>query len=374
MKSEELCEVLQNEGLNFFTGVPDSTFGGFVNLLQDMNGNNLTHVIASDECEAIAIAAGYYLATSNPAVVYMQNSGEGHALNPLASLCDKAIYSIPLIMMIGWRGEPGQKDEPQHEVMGKVMLPLLETLGIPYRIVPSDIGDAKKVIMEMKNTAVENSIPVALIIRQGAIENYLSSDQENRIYEMTREDAIKTIVDSLTGAEAVVSTTGKTSRELFEYRTAKGNKPIDFYTVGSMGCAAAIGLGIALKKIDKRIFIFDGDGSVIMHMGTLATIGHCKPDNYYHIVFDNAAYDSTGGQPTVSPTLDLAKVALGCGYNHARTVFTKNALMAEISTLRERKGPVMIIVKITKGTRADLGRPSITPLRNKEYFMDYLLK
>lgn len=374
MKSEELCKVFQNEGLTFFTGVPDSTFSGFVNLLLGMNGNGVTHVIASNECEAVAIASGYHLATGSLAVVYMQNSGEGHVLNPLTSLCDKAVYSIPLIMMIGWRGEPGQKDEPQHEVMGKVMLPLLEILNIPYCMVPDNIGDAKYVIAEMKNKAVENKNPVALIIRQGTIENCGLLNLENSIYDMNREDAIKTIVDNLTGMEVIVSTTGKTSRELFEYRISRDKEPIDFYTIGSMGCAASIGLGIALEKKNKMIYVFDGDGSVIMHMGTLATIGHCKPDNYYHIVFDNSAYDSTGGQPTTSPALDFGKIALGCGYNYVKTVFTKNELMTEINLIRDIRGPVMVIVKIKKGARANLGRPSISPIKNKEYFMEYLSK
>jgi phosphonopyruvate decarboxylase len=370
---EELYIIFKRLGIDFFAGVPDSTFKDWMKFLADEHGKRLTNVVACNECEAVAVTSGYYLKTGKIGVVYMQNSGEGKTVNPLTSLCDKEVYSIPLILMIGWRGEPGKKDEPQHKKMGRIMLPLLDTLEIPYKILPEDIEESEKVIAEMKKKAEKNSAPVAIIIKSDMFEVYSSKNNIKMDYEMTREDAIKSILDELEGNEAIISTTGKTSRELFEYRESNGQgHDKDFLTVGSMGCSVSIANGIALSNIKKPIFVFDGDGAVIMQMGALATIGHYKPKNLYHIIFDNESHDSTGGQPTVSSTLDFEKIALACGYNGAKTLKTKDEIKIAIKDIKTKCGPQMLVVKVNKGARKDLGRPTSTPIENKKAFMDFL--
>jgi len=370
---ENLFKIFNENNLTFFTGVPDSTFKGWMSFLEKHHGKRLTQVIATNECEAVGIAAGYHLSTGNVGVVYLQNSGEGKTINPLTSLCDSEVYSIPLILLIGWRGEPGKKDEPQHKKMGRVMLPLLETLEIPYEFLPGSYQDAKKIISKIKQVAVNTKSPVALIVKKGIIpsekENVPTKDAGDL---MTREEAIKTIINSLTGNEIIVSTTGKTSRELFEYRLKRNEKPHDFYTVGSMGCASSISLGISLQKPDKKVFVFDGDGALLMQMGSLATIGHYKPRNFTHILFDNRAHDSTGGQKTVSESADFSQIALSCGYRNVEVVDQKKMLVDSVKVIMNFTGPNMIIVKVLKGSRKNLGRPTTTPIENKKNFMRFL--
>jgi len=368
----ELFYAFKKNDLTFFTGIPDSTFKSWMTFLTDWHGRGLTNIVACNECEAVAIATGYHLSTGKIAVVYMQNSGEGKVVNPITSLCDPDVYSIPVVLMIGWRGEPGKKDEPQHKKMGRIMLPLLRTLDIPYVILPEDGNGIEKVISEIKETAKENRAPVAIVIKRDTIGSYETGKTREAYLEMTREDAIKLLLSKFDGTEVIVATTGKTSRELFEYRREMNQTPSDFYTVGGMGCAASIALGIAIEKPLRKVFVFDGDGSVLMQMGSLSTIGHYKPRNFHHILFDNEAHDSTGGQMTVSSTVNFEKVALGCGYRHVKTVRTRNELLNEIDYMKSLEGPQMIITKIKKGARADLGRPTSTPMENKKVFMKFL--
>jgi len=370
---EALFDVFSKNGITFFSGVPDSTFKDWMKFLSRHHGEKLTNIIACNECEAIALVSGYYLATRKIGVVYMQNSGEGKAVNPLTSLCDSDVYSIPLIMMIGWRGEPGKKDEPQHKKMGRVMIPLLETIEIPYEIMPDEIDKAAIVIANMVNISQNGKTPVALIIKRNTFETYdfenmdlTGSSSED---SMDREEAIKVTVESLAGDEIIVSTTGKTSRELFEYRVQRGEDPRDFYSVGSMGCATSIANGIAISKKHKKVVIFDGDGAVLMQMGSLATVGYYNAKNLYHIIYDNNSYDSTGGQPTTANRVDFEKIAIGCNYKGAVTVKTKAELMNAVNNLKNFEGPHMIIVKVKKGSRKNLGRPTKTPIENKEEFM-----
>jgi len=373
ISSEELFNIFKKNNLTFFTGVPDSTFKGWMSFLEYEHGKKLTQIIATNECEAVGIASGYHLSTGKIGVLYMQNSGEGKTINPLTSLCDPEVYGIPIILMIGWRGEPGKKDEPQHKKMGRVMIPLLETLEIPYRFLPSSIKDAETIISEVKSIAIKQKSPVAIIVKKGIIspENInIDSMNDNNHVLMTREDAIKTIINSLTGNEIIVSTTGKTSRELFEYRIERKENPRDFYTVGGMGCAASIALGIALQKSERKVLIFDGDGAALMQMGTLATIGHYKPKNFTHMFFDNEAHDSTGGQTTVSRTVDFEQIALACGYNHVSSVKLKEELVNALKKIWSCNGPHMIIVNVKKGARKNLGRPTTSPIENKERFME----
>jgi phosphonopyruvate decarboxylase len=370
---QELFNIFYKNDLTFFTGVPDSTFKSWMSFLENEHGKKLTQIIAANECEAVAIASGYYLSTGKIGVVYMQNSGQGKTVNPLTSLCDPEVYSIPVILMIGWRGEPRKKDEPQHKKMGKLMIPLLKILDIPYKIITSNSAELEKVISEMKKIAMENKTPVALIVKKGMIySNTLYKDNNKKHFEMNREEALKTIIDGLSGSEIIISTTGKTSRELFEYRIMHKEKPRDFYTVGGMGCAASIALGIALQKPKKKVFVFDGDGSIIMQMGALATIGHYHPTNINHIIFDNESHDSTGGQKTVSGTVDFEKIALACDYKNVICVEHKIDLKQAIKKIISLDGPNMIIVKVNKGSRKNLGRPTTTPQENKEQFMKFI--
>jgi phosphonopyruvate decarboxylase len=366
----DLANVFKKNDLIFFTGVPDSTFKDWMKFLSDEN--DLTNIVTCNECEAIAVSTGYHLATEKIGIVYMQNSGLGKTVNPITSLASKEVYAIPIILMIGWRGQPGEKDEPQHKMMGRIMLQLLDTLEIPHKILADNIEEAEKIIIEMKKITEEKKSPVAIIVKENIFEKYIPKNISETYYEMSREDAIKTITDNIDNTSVIISTTGKTSRELFEQRIIRGEKPKDFYTVGSMGCSASIAAEIALQKPERKIYCLDGDGAVLMQMGALSTIGSYKPKNFIHIILDNASYDSTGGQPTNSENVNFEQVAIACSYNHVKTVKTKNDLVNSINETKLIEGPNMIIVKVNKGARKDLGRPTLTPVENKETFMKFL--
>lgn len=375
MKCTELWNIFKKNNLTFFTGVPDSTFKNWMSFLDDMHSSELTNRIAAIERDAVGWAAGYHIATGKIGVVYMQNSGLGNIVNPITSLSDPEVYGIPMLLMIGWRGEPGKRDELQHIKMGKITLGLLDLLGIKYCILPNNFAKAHNEIQNAKEYMEKTNTPYALIIQEGIIEDYQKNKKNEQDYEMKREDAIKTIIDTLTGDELIISTTGKTSRELFEYRKEKNfGHQNDFLMVGSMGLASSFGAELALQKSDKTVFVFDGDGALIMSAGALSTIGHYAPKNFYHIVFDNESHESTGGQPTASKTMDFDKLAIANGYTGAVIVQTKEKLIAEIERMQDTKGPRMLIVKIKKGARDNLGRPTITPQENKKVFTDFIQK
>ncbi len=369
MKCEELWKIFKDENLTFFTGVPDSTYKSWMSFLDNKTGKGLTNIIASNECEAIGIAAGYHLATNEVGIAYMQNAGLGKTVNPITSLADKEVYSIPMLLLIGWRGEPGKKDEPQHKKMGRITLPLLNVLEIPYSILPSNEEEARMTIKTVKNKIKNNNSPYALIVKKGTLDPFISTDiEEEEEYELRREEVIKIIIDNIKDKYVIVATTGKTSRELFEIRMMRKEQPKDFYTIGSMGCASSISLGIALNS-SKKTLILDGDGATLMQMGTLATIGYYKPENLHHIIFDNHCHESTGGQPTVSKIVQYDKIALSCGYNSTKTIFNRKELMNYINVIDKIKCPSLAIIKVRKGSRSDLGRPTITPYENKISFM-----
>jgi len=373
IRCEELFDVFERNEITFFTGVPDSTFKDWMKYLAANHGKKLTNIASCNECEAVALAAGYHLATGRIGVVYMQNSGLGKTVNPLTSLCDPEVYSIPMLMMIGWRGGAGKTDEPQHKKMGRITLPLLETLEIPFWILPDEIRQAEKTISELIHTACSLEKPVAMIVKTGTFERFEAekADVEDATAGqlMTREEAIGILLENLDPDAVVVSTTGKTSRELFEQRVRRGEQSKDFYTVGSMGCASSIANGIALFKKEKKIFVLDGDGAVLMQMGSLATIGYYGAENLCHILFDNNSYESTGGQPTTASKMDFEKIALGCNYKTAATVKTEIELQNALDRLKQSKGPHLMIVKVKKGSREDLGRPTKTPAENKRDFI-----
>ena len=300
----------------------------------------------------------------------MQNSGLGNTVNPITSLTDECLYNIPMLLLIGWRGEPGKHDEPQHLKMGKLTLPLLELLGIKYSLLANDMSCAKEAISEAKKYMESTNNSYALIIKEGVLEEYRQQHAPSNNYKMKREEAIKAIVDMLDQNDLIVSTTGKTSRELFEYRENKkcghGN---DFLMVGSMGLAHIFGAEVALQRPQRKVFIFDGDGALIMSAGALSTIGYYAPTNFYHIVFDNEAHESTGGQPTTSSATNFVSLALANNYKWAQKVTTKADLEKALLNTRNMEGPLMLVVKIAKGSRQNLGRPTTAPSETKHSFM-----
>lgn len=374
IKCEDFFSILKEKDLTFFTGIPDSTFKDWMKFLSDNDGVNLKNLIACNECEAIALAAGYHLSTDNIGIVYMQNSGLGKAINPLTSLCDPDVYSIPVLLMIGWRGEPGKIDAPQHKKMGKITLPLLETLDIPYCILEPNPDVIKNEIEKALTYFKEKQGPYALIIKRNFFSEYLVKKEKSSKYELSREQAIKIIMENIDENILIVSTTGYTSRELFESRELTNKDHFRcFYNIGSMGCASSIGLGIALNRKEK-IVILDGDAAAIMQMGVFSTIGKYSPINILHIIFDNQAHESTGGQPTNSSTINLLQVALACNYKSGQIVNTKEELIHVIRDVKNKEGPILILIKIKMGSRSNLKRPDKPPTEYKEEFMNFLRK
>ena len=368
VNAEEFLSEFLKLGLNHFTGVPDSTLKEWMSLL-DNNQSVFENRIAANEGAAIAHAAGYYLATKKVSVVYLQNSGLGNCVSPLTSLTDPEVYSIPLIIVMGWRGKPGLKDEPQHRKMGAIMVEILDALDIPYSILND--GTYKEQIESAKIEAEKNLKPYALIVEPSFFHSTASEKINSRQVGINREIAIKCIVNSIDVDDLIVSTTGKASRELYEVCTnhSRGHNN-NFYNVGSMGHVSAIGLEIAINNKNK-VYILDGDGSLIMHMGTLATIGHYNPKNLIHIIFDNNSHESTGGQPTVSETLDIRLVLESCGYK--KITYVQTLLELEDSLLLPITELTGIVVQTKKSSRKNLGRPTDTPEKTKLRFMEKII-
>ena len=367
-------QELINNNINFFTGVPDSLLQSICAYISDHTSKEY-NIIAANEGGAIALGAGYHLATGRIPLIYMQNSGIGNAINPLLSLVDTKVYSIPMLLMIGWRGEPGVKDEPQHIKQGEVTIKLLESMGILYEILPDNFTETKDVINESIEYIRKNNCPLAFVIKNNLFEPYELHNKITTNFEMNRESAIKVSVDLLDGDDIVVSTTGKTSRELYEYREQLNqDHDKDFLTVGSMGHASQIALGIAIQKPNKRVFCFDGDGAVIMHSGSLGIIGAAAPKNYKHIVFNNGAHDSVGGQPTIGYNTNFTDLAKVFNYRHVFFASSIAELKNKIIELKNSVGPSLLEIKINRGARPDLGRPNINPIENKDIFTKSIQK
>lgn len=374
IRPEFFINTLGKYGIDFFAGVPDSLLKNICAYITD-HFNAEHNIITANEGAAIGLAAGHYLATGKPACVYMQNSGEGNTVNPLASLTDKEVYNIPVLLVIGWRGLPGVHDEPQHVKQGKITTGLLDVMGVDYEVLSKD-EDKASLQIDKAAKALQNKDVFALVIEKDTFEDYKLQKVENNDLSLSREEAIQTVAAALGAKDVIVSTTGMISRELFEYRTAmnQGHER-DFLTVGSMGHASQIALGIALEKKDRKVWCFDGDGATIMHMGSLAIVASKKPSNYIHVVFNNGAHDSVGGQPTVGLKIDLPAVAKAVGYNATYSVSTKEQLQKLLQDISSAKqGPVLLEIKVKKGNRKDLGRPTTTPIENKEALMNFLKK
>jgi phosphonopyruvate decarboxylase len=304
----------------------------------------------------------------------MQNSGLGNAVNPLTSLADPEVYNIPLLLLIGWRGEPGIKDEPQHVKQGKITLNLLKTLGIDYAILPKSDQELKTCVEATIKQIHETGSPHALVVQKDTFKPYSSRKSDSEKYTITREAAIQAVADSFDPTDIIVSTTGKISRELFEYRMKTGKKSVeqDFYTVGSMGHASQIAFGIALHNKTRNVYCLDGDGAFIMHMGGLTTIGQLKPANYKHIVFNNGCHDSVGGQPTVAFNMDIPLIARACGFTTTLMVENMQELKNKITVIKNCQGPAILEIRVKGGARSDLGRPTISPMERKNTFMRFL--
>lgn len=370
MEVKKFTELL---GADFYTGVPDSQLKALCNYLMKEYGiDSRHHIIAANEGNCTALAAGYHLATGKVPVVYMQNSGEGNIINPVASLLNDKVYAIPCIFVIGWRGEPGVHDEPQHIYQGEITIKLLEDMGIDSFVISKDTSEEEmKSAMEKFSNSLENGKNVAFVVRKGALSYNEELVYENP-YAMVREDVISHIT-AVTGEAPIVCTTGKASRELFEIRTAKGQPhQYDFLTVGSMGHSSSIALGIALNKRETKIWCIDGDGAALMHMGAMAVIGEMSPNNMVHIVLNNEAHETVGGMPTASKGIDLIKIAEGCGYKRTYRVTDFSTLDKVLEKCKAANELTFVEVKTALGARDNLGRPTTTAVENKQQFMSFL--
>lgn len=370
MKAKDIVSILVKEKLLFLTGVSCSYLKHFLAYINS-NSSPLQHIIATSEGEAVGISAGYYLATNKIPIIYLQNSGFGNTVNPLTSLMDKEVYSIPAILFLTWRGEPGRKDEPQHKKMGRIMTDLLNNLEIPFEFANHNIKETEKLIKKLKIKAEQEKKPVALIFRSNLIDevdNVYKSASINSSF-MTREEILEILLPKI-GNNPIVTTTGKTSRELFELREKfNQSHKTDFLTVGSMGCAPGIGLGIALQT-KKKVFIIDGDGALLMKLGIIGTIGYYKPKNLIHIILDNRAYESTGGQPTISNILNWRQLLKSTGYKNIVIIKSKKQLKK--INFKNNNGPFAIVIFSKQGSRSNLGRPTSSPIENKKIFMKFL--
>lgn len=374
--SERFIDALQASGIHFVTGVPDSLLKDVCACMTSRLPGHY-HVIATSEGAAVGLAIGHYLATGRPALVYMQNAGLGNIVNPLTSLADSQVYGIPMILMIGWRGEIAAdgsqlKDEPQHVKQGRITPAQLELLGVPFRVIDSQVDDINLIIGELRDVSERQSCPVALLVRKNTFAPFELASQ-HEISALGRELALKTLLECLPEDSPVIATTGMISRELFELRQSlnQGHER-DFLTVGGMGHASQIAAGIALARPEKSVLCFDGDGALLMHAGSLA-VSACCP-NLIHVVLNNGAHDSVGGQPTRAAELRLSEVARAAGYKHVRTVDTTPAISDAIAKMIVGRQSSFLEIRCRRGSRKDLGRPDISPMESKQAFMRFLGK
>ena len=376
MRAETLIEAINSE---FYTGVPDSLLSPLCNFLYKNYGTaaldsdgKVRHIVAANEGNAAALAAGYHMATGKVPVVYLQNSGEGNIINPLASLLNDKVYGIPVVFIIGWRGEPGVHDEPQHIYQGMVTIKLLDDMDVSSFIIGKQTTgqELDRCMREFRNK-LQNGKQVAFVIEKGALL-YDEKISYSNDHSLKREDIIRHIT-GYSGDDPIVSTTGKASRELFEIREQNGQTHgTDFLTVGSMGHSSSIAFAIALYKPDKKVWCIDGDGAVLMHMGSLAVIGSAGPRNFVHILINNSAHDTVGGIPTVADDVKMTQIASACGYEYVSSVDSLDDLDIELGKIRDMECLVFLEIKAALGARSDLGRPTTSAIENKENFMEYL--
>lgn len=363
--------LLKAQGTDFFAGVPDSLLKDICAFIAERVPSH-KHVICANEGTALALASGHHLATGRIPCVYLQNSGLGNAVNPLVSLCSDRVYAVPVLLLIGWRGEPGKKDEPQHMLQGSITPGLLKNMGVAHEILPNYAEGAFEAIERAYEHMHNKHAPYALLVsRQTFAPFALTSDfgAFSAPGMITREEMLRQVVD-LFPACPLVTTTGFTSREVFELRAErKEAHDKDFLTVGSMGHCSSIALGVALAKLNSEVLCIDGDGAALMHMGAFATIGQLGLKNFKHVLVNNAIHDSVGGQPTGAQNVDFPAIAKACGYTEARMVSDGADVGPALKWLKEVKGPAFLEVRVVPGTREDLGRPTTSTLENKKAFM-----
>lgn len=376
MNASLILEECRKAGIDFFTGVPDSLLRGFCDEIYDVFGTDSpNHIVAHNEGGAIALCAGHYLATGRPGLCYMQNSGLGNALNPLASLMDPQVYSLPCLLLVGWRGEPGVKDEPQHVKQGQITLSQLDLLDIPWFILSQETSEEEFHRSFAETLSVlESGRTAAIVVRKGALTSERKPDYRNS-YRMTRETAASVVLASSASGDVFVSTTGKLSREIFELRESRGeDHSHDFLTVGSMGHAGMIALKIAQDCPEKTVWCLDGDGACLMHLGSLSMIAGCSPANLIHVVINNGAHETVGGMPVLSRKLDLCALASAAGYGEVCSADNEEDLKRILTRLRSlpRTAPVLVEIRCACGARKDLGRPTTTPRENRDALMSSL--
>ena len=354
INSKKLLNFLKNNKLNFFTGVPDSVLKNFTNLLV----NKSSHILAANEGSAVSIGIGYYLSFNKLPCIYMQNSGLANAINPLISIAHKGVYSIPLMMLIGWRGSPGTKDEPQHLIKGKITKNLLKLLGIKHAIIQSEKDFYK--IKQLINFSKKQKVPVACLFKKDGLskvnlpkKTYIKKNNlKNKIF---RGEVIRQVLSSIENNTKIISTTGYTSRELYQIRHSEGyKKGKDFYMVGGMGHSSSVALGVALKK-NRKIICLDGDGSMLMHLGSLHTIGLANKKNFKHILLNNRSHESVGGQEISFKRVNMEKLTKGLGYSKFIQIKNNKDIKNKIKSMLN--GSVFLEILIEKGAIKNLGRP-----------------
>ncbi len=372
MKASRVLSALEHMGIDTITGVPDSTLKQFCDGLQTYEGN-LKHYVTANEGAAVGLAIGSYLASGQPVCVYMQNSGIGNIVNPLASLANRDVYGVPMLFIVGWRGEPGVKDEPQHVFQGKITCELFDTLTVPYRVVDQNTSDEEMdAILDKAGEVLQKGEQYAIIVKKGTFEKEVSYNWDNG-NKIRREDALAHIIQGVSRDTVIVSTTGKISRELYEQSNAiYGDHENLFMTVGGMGHASMIALGIAKKRPDKKVLCIDGDGAALMHMGAIPFIAAQAPENFYHIVINNQAHESVGAMPTGCQQTQFALFAQAAGYRDACKLSSLEEIDRIGNRIMQEEGPVMWEIPVTLESRADLGRPKESARENKEEFMRFL--
>jgi phosphonopyruvate decarboxylase len=366
--SKSFFEAMTERGIGFYAGVPDSLLANFCAYVDDHGGAE-KHLITANEGNAVALAMGYYMATGKVAAVYMQNSGLGNAINPLTSLVDPDVYSIPMLLIVGWRGEPGVKDEPQHVKQGRITLEQLDVLEVPHWVIDANTDFNKTLDLAFAEIAKRNG-PVAIVVRKNTFADYQSQKKSKEASTLSREAALEQLLSLCDDNDLIVSTTGKTSREVFELREKAGQSQRDFLSVGGMGHTSSLALGIAIGRPEKRVVCFDGDGSLLMHMGAMAVTADFKPARFIHVLLNNMSHESVGGQATSAGMIDFELLAKAVGYSACVVASDIQSLQSAWHQLAKATGPVLLEIKIRNGSRDDLGRPKTTVEQNKHAFME----
>jgi phosphonopyruvate decarboxylase len=367
---------LDRVGVSLYTGVPDSLLKELGKHVMDSLPRE-RHVIAANEGAAVGIGLGHTLRTGELAAVYLQNSGLGNTVNPLLSLCDPDVYGVPMLLVIGWRGQPGVKDEPQHVTQGRVMTAMLDAMEIPWSMLPTDPDELSEAVDRAAETARARCGPVAILVEKGTFSAPMTprvvvDESESATRDRpTREGALAATIEAIPDGSLVIATTGMLSRELFELRqVAQTNGDRDFLTVGGMGHASSIALGVALRERDRGVWCLDGDGAALMHLGSMAVIGDHAPENFHHVLFNNGVHDSVGGQRTSVEVVDLVAVASAVGYRSASSTASVDEITERVRDLATTAGPNFLELRVAPGARSDLGRPTRTPSESRAAFMN----